>query len=65
MTGNEKLVAVGLGTAVVVGVTVLAHSVSECRRLYGRWSRARSRDDREEIRAKAVRKGCDWPNKVA
>lgn len=65
MTGNEKLVAVGLGTAVVIGVTVLAYSVSECRRLYGRWSRVRDKDDREEIRVEAARKGCDWPSKVA
>lgn len=67
MTGGEKLAVVGIGTTVVIGITVLAFVVSRCRRAYGRWDEARARGDRaeaEDIRQEAIRMGCDWPTKV-
>ena len=67
-TGGQKLAVVGAGVAVMIGVTVLAHVVSRCRRAYGYWSAAKAKHDHksaEVIRLDAAAQGCDWPSKVA
>lgn len=68
MSGGEKLTVVGLASAAVIGVVILAHTVSRCRMGYWRWSRAINRGDlvvAEAFREKAQRQGCDWPSKVS
>lgn len=67
LTTTQKLVLIGIATTAVLGVTVVAHRVSRCR--LGLWNYGRAVAKKRPLdagfyRAKAMRQGCDWPDRI-
>lgn len=67
LSTGQKLALIGAGVVVVLGVTVIAHRVSRCR--LGLWNYGRAVAKKRPLdaafyRAKAMRQGCEWPDKL-
>ncbi len=67
LTTSQKLWLLAGGTAVVLGVTIVAHRVSRCRLGLWKYGRAVAKKrplDAGFYRAKAMRQGCEWPDRI-